>query len=227
MNDIKMVVLDMAGTTVNENNLVYKTVQRAINIEGYGVSLDDVLKHGAGKEKYKAITDVLINCTDENDVDKVVERIFANFKVMLEKAYDESDISTFEGMEAFFDKLKSHDIKVVLNTGYDFKTANKLMNKLNWQVGVQVDALITADDVINGRPHPDMIKMAMAQFGINNSREVLKAGDSEIDIIEGKNSGCGLTVGVLSGAQNREQLEAAKPDYILQNVIELEDILFR
>lgn len=227
MNDIKMVVLDMAGTTVNENNLVYKTVQRAINIEGYGVSLDDVLKHGAGKEKYKAITDVLINCTDENDVDIVVERIFANFKVMLEKAYEESDISTFEGMEAFFDKLKSHDIKVVLNTGYDFKTANKLMNKLNWQVGVQVDALITSDDVINGRPHPDMIKMAMAQFGINNSREVLKAGDSEIDIIEGKNSGCGLTVGVLSGAQNREQLEAAKPDYILQNVIELEDILFR
>lgn len=222
-----MVVLDMAGTTVNENNLVYKTVQRAINIEGYGVSLDDVLKHGAGKEKYKAITDVLINCTDENDVDKVAERIFANFKVMLEKAYDESDISTFEGMEAFFDKLKSHDIKVVLNTGYDFKTANKLMNKLNWQVGVQVDALITSDDVINGRPHPDMIKMAMAQFGINNSREVLKAGDSEIDIIEGKNSGCGLTVGVLSGAQNREQLEVAKPDYILQNVIELEDILFR
>lgn len=227
MNDIKMVVLDMAGTTVNENNLVYKTVQKAINIEGYNVSLDDVLKHGAGKEKYKAITDVLMNCTDEKDIDTVVERIFANFKVMLEKAYDESDISTFEGMEAFFDKLKSHDIKVVLNTGYDFKTANKLMDKLNWQVGVQVDALITSDDVINGRPHPDMIKMAMAQFGINNSSEVLKAGDSEIDIIEGKNSGCGLTVGVLSGAQNREQLEVAKPDYILQNVIELEEILFR
>lgn len=227
MNDIKMVVLDMAGTTVNENNLVYKTVQKAINIEGYSVSLDDVLKHGAGKEKYKAITDVLMNCTDEKDIDTVAERIFANFKVMLEKAYHESDISTFEGMEAFFDKLKSHDIKVVLNTGYDFKTANKLMNKLNWQVGVQVDALITSDDVVNGRPHPDMIKMAMAQFGINNSSEVLKAGDSEIDIIEGKNSGCGLTVGVLSGAQNREQLETAKPDYILQNVIELEDILFR
>lgn len=226
MNNIKMVVLDMAGTTVNEDNLVYKTVQKAINIEGYGVSLDDVLRHGAGKEKHKAITDVLMNCTNEKDI-AVADRIFTNFKVMLEKAYDESDISTFGGMEAFFDKLKSQDIKVVLNTGYDFKTANKLMNKLNWQVGVQIDALITSDDVINGRPHPDMIKMAMAQFGINNSSEVLKAGDSEIDIIEGKNSGCGLTVGVLSGAQNREQLEAANPDYILQNVIELEDILFR
>ena len=57
-------------------------------------------------------------------------------------------------------------------------------------------------------------------------RRYLKAGDSEIDIIEGKNSGCGITVGVLSGAQTKEQLEVANPDYILQDVTELEYILF-
>lgn len=221
-----MVVLDMAGTTVNEDNLVYKTVQKVINQEGFEITLEDVLKHGAGKEKHKAITDVLTACTDEKDIDTVADRVFVKFKVALEKAYNESDINAFEGMEAFFEQLRDRGIKIILNTGYDLKTANKLMNKLNWQVGIQVDALITSDDVVNGRPHPDMIKMAMAQFGINDSAYVLKAGDSEIDIIEGKNSGCGLTVGVLSGAQNREQLEAAHPDYILQNVTELKSILF-
>lgn len=226
MTNIKMVVFDMAGTTVNEDNLVYKTVQKSINQEGFEVTLDEVLKYGAGKEKHKAITDVLTACTNEKNLDTVADRIFVKFKEALEKAYDESDIDTFQGMETFFEKLKKHGIKVVLNTGYDFKTANKLMQKLNWRVGVQVDALITSDDVVNGRPHPDMIQMAMAQFGINDSNQVLKAGDSEIDIIEGKNSGCGITVGVLSGAQNRQQLETANPDYILQNVTELESILF-
>ncbi|SHL48530.1 phosphonatase-like hydrolase [Flavobacterium flevense] len=221
-----MVVFDMAGTTVNEDNLVYKTVQKSINQEGFEVTLDEVLKYGAGKEKHKAITDVLTACTNEKNLDTAADRIFVKFKEALEKAYDESDIDTFQGMETFFEKLKKHGIKVVLNTGYDFKTANKLMQKLNWRVGVQVDALITSDDVVNGRPHPDMIQMAMAQFGINDSNQVLKAGDSEIDIIEGKNSGCGITVGVLSGAQNRQQLETANPDYILQNVTELESILF-
>ena len=227
MTDIKMVVLDMAGTTVNEDNLVYKTVQKTINEEGFKVTLNDVLKHGAGKEKHQAITDVLTACTNEADVKTTAERIFAKFKPALEKAYDESDIKAFDGMEAFFEKLRNHDIKVVLNTGYDLKTASKLMQKLGWEEGNQIDALITSDDVVNGRPHPDMIKMAMAQFGIVNPNQVVKAGDSEIDIIEGKNSGCGLTVGVLSGAQNREQLEAAAPDYILQNVTELTAILFR
>ena len=46
-----MVVFDMAGTTVNEDNLVYKTVQKVINDEGFAIELDQVLLNGAGKEK--------------------------------------------------------------------------------------------------------------------------------------------------------------------------------
>lgn len=226
MNDIKMVVFDMAGTTVDENNLVYKTVEKTINEAGFDVSLNDVLQHGAGKEKHKAITDILEACTKTKDVAESAAKIFANFKIALEKAYDEADIFAFEGMEAFFQNLKKHDIKVVLNTGYDFKTANKLMEKLNWKVGVQVDALITSDDVEKGRPHPDMILKAMNDFGIENPSQVLKAGDSQIDIVEGKNAGCGITVGVLSGAQNKQQLELAHPNYILHNVTDLAKMLF-
>jgi len=226
MNDIKMVVFDMAGTTVDENNLVYKTVQKAMNEAGFDVSLNDVLQHGAGKEKHKAITDILEAYTKSQDVAESAAKIFSNFRIALEKAYDEADIFAFKGMEAFFQNLKKHDIKVVLNTGYDFKTANKLMGKLNWKVGVQVDALITSDDVEKGRPHPDMIRKAMSDFGIENPSQVLKAGDSQIDIVEGKNAGCGITVGVLSGAQNKQQLELAHPDYILQNVTDLAKMLF-
>lgn len=215
----------MAGTTVNEDNLVYKTVQKGINQEGFEVTLEDVLQYGAGKEKHTAITDVLSACTNETDIKPLADKIFANFKIALETAYEESAITTYNGMELFFEQLRKRNIKVVLNTGYDLKTASKLMEKLNWSVGVQVDALITSDDVVNGRPHPDMIHKAMSQFGITDSSQVLKAGDSEIDIMEGKNSGCGITVGVLSGAQNREQLEVAKPDYILQHVTDLESII--
>lgn len=227
MTDIKLVVFDMAGTTVNENNLVYKTVQKVINQEGFSISLDEVLQHGAGKEKHKAITDVLTACTSNVDITTIADKAFGNFKTTLETAYDEAQIATFEGMLDFFDTLRKHDIKIVLNTGYDAKTANKLLEKLSWKVGNQIDALITSDDVVNGRPNPDMIQMAMARFGITDPAQVLKAGDSEIDIMEGKNSGCAITVGVLSGAQNREQLQVANPDYILNNVMEIESILFQ
>ena len=73
---IELVVFDMAGTTVNEDNVVYKTVQQVINEEGFNISLADVLEHAAGKEKHQAITDVLKACTALEDVATVAERAF-------------------------------------------------------------------------------------------------------------------------------------------------------
>lgn len=227
MKKIELAVFDMAGTTVNENNIVYKTVQKVINDEGYSISLEEVLQHGAGKEKQQAIMDVLTNCTTVENVKELAAKMFANFKPSLEKAYDEMEINSFDGVDVFIQKLRNNNIKVVLNTGYDAKTTATLLNKLNWQAGRDIDAVVNADDVEKGRPHPDMIEKAMELTGINNAENVLKAGDSEIDILEGKNAGCGITVGVLSGAQTKEQLQAAQPDYILSNLTDLEEILLR
>ena len=56
---IKMVVFDMAGTTVDEDNVVYKTLQRAIADHGYPFTFDEVLAEGAGKEKLQAIKSIL------------------------------------------------------------------------------------------------------------------------------------------------------------------------
>jgi phosphonatase-like hydrolase len=225
MAKIRMVVLDMAGTTVNENNLVYKTLQKTINNNGFNVSLEDVLRHGAGKEKCQAIADVLNATSDIPEVAKAADKIFQIFKMALEEAYNEAEILTYPGMNELFSWFRKNEIRIVLNTGYDSRTANKLLLRLGWQQGKDYDALITADDVAKGRPHPDMIFKAMELFRITDAAEVLKAGDSAIDILEGKNAKCGLTVGVLSGAQNREQLESAEPDFILNDVTELKNIL--
>lgn len=115
-------------------------------------------------------------------------------------------------------------VKIAFNTGYERRTAEQLMGRLKWVVGRDIDAMITASDVAKGRPHPDAIIKAMADLGILEPTEVLKAGDSAIDIEEGKNANCSITVGVLSGAQNRSQLEAANPTYILDSVVDLSEM---
>ncbi|WP_166923022.1 phosphonatase-like hydrolase [Flavobacterium poyangense] len=222
---IELVVFDMAGTTVDEGNVVYKTVQKVINEEGIMVSLEDVLKHGAGKEKHQAITDVLTACTSVTNIGNVADKAFANFKIALEKAYNELEVKTFEGTENLFKDLQANQIKVVLNTGYDTVTAHKLLDKLGWKVGVTIDALVTANDVKNGRPDGDMILKAMELMAVKDPQNVLKVGDSAIDIEEGKSANCGMTAGVLTGAQTREQIQKANPTYILENLNELRAIL--
>lgn len=227
MKNIELVVFDMAGTTVNEDNLVYKTVCKVINDAGYEVSLAQTLEYGAGKEKLQAIKDILRACTPVVEVEQQAQLIFRNFKKHLEDAYNTFPIKTFDGMEDFFQVLRANDIKVVLNTGYDAKTANKLLAKLNWHVGHTIDGLITADDVEVGRPSPEMIHKAMKQFNIVDAQRVLKAGDSIIDIEEGKNANCGVVVGVLTGAQHRALLETAEPTMIVDNLVDLQTMLVK
>ena len=220
-----MVVFDMAGTTVNENNVVYKTVQKCIADAGFEVSLDMVLEHGAGKEKRKAIFDILSNINGQEVDGETVNEIFNVFKKKLVHAYEELRVTSYEGVEPLFAYLKEKGVKVVLNTGYDQKTAQGLMDKLDWRIGHQIDDLITADDVNMGRPSAEMIELAMSRFSIEDASKVLKAGDSIIDIEEGKNAHCGITVGVLTGAQTREQLATAKPTKILNNLAELRELI--
>ncbi|WP_293297502.1 phosphonatase-like hydrolase [Allomuricauda sp.] len=223
MKKIELAVFDMAGTTVNEDNVVYKTVRAALAKHGVDVTLETVLECGAGKEKFKAISDIL-----EESKNKSVDAkaVFQDFKGMLEDAYTNLNVGTYDGVEELFKTLKKQEVKIVLNTGYDRKTAETLLNKLGWIPGEQVDALITADDVVNGRPSSEMIDKAMELFGVTDPQKVLKAGDSAIDIEEGKNANCGWTVGVLTGAQNREQLETARPTLILESLSSLAEELF-
>ncbi|CAL2082323.1 HAD family hydrolase [Tenacibaculum dicentrarchi] len=218
---IEMVVFDMAGTTVDEQNVVYKTLHKAIQNFNVEVSLETVLEYGAGKEKHKAIKDVLIHLNSDKLKDS--QTIFDNFKKLLAVAYGVLEVKPIKGVEKVLLNLRSEGIKVVLNTGYDRKTATLLLDKLQWDEKIHYDALITASDVVNGRPHPDMIFQAMELFGITDASKVLKAGDSAIDIEEGKNAGCGITVGVLSGAQTKVQLEKEKPTYVLESLVNLKD----
>ena len=121
--------------------------------------------------------------------------------------------------------LHQKNILVVLNTGYNRQTAEFLVKKLGWQEGKEIDALVTASDTERNRPYPDMIELAMKRLSVNDAATVVKVGDSIIDIEEGKNAGCRFSIGVTTGAHTRLQLESAKPDYIIDSLSDLLDIV--
>lgn len=221
---IELVVFDMAGTTVDEDNVVYKTVRAAINAAGYNFSQEIVQTYGAGKEKSQAIRDVLAQDGNEHDEEEV-QAIFRDFKSRLKVAYDNLDVREQNGALELFRQLKQRNIKVVLNTGYDRPTAEKLIAKLDWHVGRDIDGLVTASDVERNRPHPDMIDEAMRNTSVHEAGNVAKVGDSQVDIEEGQNANCGMTFGITTGAQTKEQLQAASPTNVIDSLAELIPLL--
>lgn len=223
---IKLVVFDMAGTTVDEDNVVYKTVRAAINAAGYQFTQDQVQEVGAGKEKSQAIRDVLA-LDGRSHADSEVARIFDDFKLRLAVAYDSLDVKEQPGASDVFATLRKNGVHVVLNTGYDRSTAEKLIKKIGWQIGTHIDGLVTASDVENGRPGPEMIQLAMTQMKVESSASVAKIGDSQIDIEEGRNARCGMTFGVTTGAQTESQLLAACPTHVVHNLTEMCDLVLQ
>ncbi|HWB25553.1 MAG TPA: phosphonatase-like hydrolase [Chitinophagaceae bacterium] len=217
---IKMVVFDMAGTTVDEDNVVYKTLRKAINEHGFNFSLEEVLAQGAGKEKFQAVKSILsvyAGITEE----KMAVEIYERFVPMLAEAYNSLQVLPQPGAVELFRALHQRNILVVLNTGYNRETAESLITKLGWKQGREFDYLVTANDVTKNRPDPDMILFAMKQLGISNPAEVAKVGDSIIDIEEGRNAGCSLNIGITTGAHTFQQLKSANPDRIINNLMEL------
>jgi phosphonatase-like hydrolase len=223
---IRIVVLDMAGTTINEDNVVYKTLRRAVNNKGYNFSLDQVLAEGAGREKSEAIKSILKVYAANTDK-SLADEIYSDFIVLLHLAYDDIKVLPQPNAEELFDVLRQRNIRVVLNTGYDADIAESLIKKLGWKKGIEFDSLITSSDVENNRPDPEMIGLAMDIYGVSDPMQVIKVGDSIIDIEEGRNAGCRFNIGITTGAHTVQQLQSANPDFIINNLLELLPIIDR
>jgi len=221
---MRMLVFDMAGTVINEHNVVYKTLHAALKAGGYNVNLDTVLAHGAGKEKKQALVDIVKIITG-GFTPEPVDKVFELFERMLDEAYETVEISLFEGVQELITQQKNKGRIIVFNTGYKRTVAEKILSRLNITIGNEIDLLITSSDVQRSRPFPDMIHHAMLLSGITNSRSVIKVGDSIIDIAEGRNADCGLVIGITTGAHTQEQLSLASPDFIIHNISELAYIL--
>lgn len=221
---IKMAVFDMAGTVIDEQNVVYKTLHETLIESGVQTDFETVLALGAGKEKKNALTDIVNAVNGDTSIENI-SSLFNNFKNKLVSAYQHLHVIPQPGSENLFKELRGREIFIILNTGYDRTTALQLLDKLQWQIGKEYDYLVTASDVYVSRPASEMIDQAMAQFGIDHGGQVLKVGDSVIDIEEGFNAGCRYVVGITSGAHTKSQLLEANPTHVIDHLSELLEII--
>ena len=113
---IRMVVFDMAGTTIEEDNMVYKCVKKALNDHGIDATLAQVLHHGAGKEKQRAIKDVYTEVMQEIPNSETISAIYQTFQDLLTDAYDHMEMKLFDGVKPVLFFLQKRSIKIVFNT---------------------------------------------------------------------------------------------------------------
>ena len=210
---IKLIVCDMAGTTVEEHG-VYKTLREAMMSHGLKVTEDEMHPwHGAAKGE---VLRYFIERQPEAGVSPEV--IDGTFEAMIKARYAEEGSTSLivPELPAWFQRCQSAGIQVALNTGYPQEIQDGLMKGLG--LDGMVNHWISAYEVAKGRPYPYMVHRVMEQAGVQDVSAVAKVGDTVNDIREGRNAGCGLVVGVLSGADSALALYEAGADIVVPDV---------
>jgi HAD superfamily hydrolase (TIGR01549 family) len=128
-----------------------------------------------------------------------------------------------DGATDLFGFLKSIGTKIGLGTGMERELLNHILKKVNWDIHT-FDYAACGDDFDFQRPMPDMIIGMMNKFGVTNGSEVLKVGDTVMDIREGKNAFV-KTCAVLSGTQSEDVLLNEEPDLLVESLVNLRNYL--
>ena len=227
MSSVQLVVFDIAGTTVRDNGSVADAFLSAFRDFGFTMPVEEI-KKVMGFRKMDAIVLLLEKFAPEKkDDDVLIDRIHTRFiDKMIEFYRNDDTLAPFPNAEAVFSTLKAQGIKIALNTGFTRSITDTILHRLRWdERSPLIDRVICSDEVAHGRPHPDMIKTLMDELSIVSPDGVLKVGDTEVDVEEGRNAACGTVVSVTTGAYTREQLAYYGPDFIIDDLQELLPII--
>ncbi|MEI8058562.1 MAG: HAD family hydrolase, partial [Ferruginibacter sp.] len=217
MNTIQLVVFDIAGTTVKDNGNVAAAFIYALRQFDYTVPLSEV-NLIMGYKKPVAISMMLQKfypgAIENNPA--LIEDIHAVFIDSMVSFYEnDTTLQPMKNAEYVFSQLQSQNIKVALNTGFSKIITDTILKRLGWNSTKLIDFVISSDEVENGRPSAEMIEAIMKTTGITDPAFVAKVGDTEVDILEGRNAGCGLVISVSTGAYSRNQLISFTPDAVI------------
>ena len=223
---IRLAVFDIAGTTVADDHAVANAFRNAFESYGYGDVSEEDVKPLMGYKKPIAIRMVLDKMDVEEDIEPEKD-IHNEFVSEMMDYYEYSpDVKPMPEAENVFLLLKEKGIKVALNTGFSKDIADVILRRLQWKDRGLIDDYIASDEVEAGRPQPFMIQTLMQRAGITDANEVIKIGDTEVDVNEGRNAGCGLVIAVTTGAFTKEQLQEYNPDHIIDDLSQLPALIF-
>ena len=235
-----MVMFDLAGTTIQDDNCVARCLYRAAVEVGLETTLEEIGRNiGTNKrDLYRlliarsrgrvASLAQLGQVAVSDDESERAEQAFRLYERYMLEHYS-SDIREVPGASDVFRWLHDHNIKVATDTGFHRTINDAIMHRMGWLRDGLVDISLNVADIPGerGRPAPYMIFKAMLELGITSVDAVVKVGDQPADMLEGVNAGCRGVIGVLSGPLDAATLGAYRHTHLIPSVADLPQLFMK
>ncbi|WP_127583196.1 pyrophosphatase PpaX [Paenibacillus koleovorans] len=208
---IKTIIFDLDGTIVDTNELIIQSFMHTLNgITEKTYAREDIIPHMG-----YALTEQIKFFTGLEQIDDLVVK-YRQFNL----AKHDELVREFPHVREVLAALQAGGIRMGVAT-------NKM--RMTTELGLKlcgldpfIDVIMTVEDVAQGKPNPEMILKALEQLGANPS-ETLMVGDSQYDIIAGREAGVG-TVGVAWSLKGEVHLRKFEPTYMIHDMRELLDM---
>lgn len=207
---IKTVLFDIDGTLLNTAELIYQAFEHSLKINGHQVLARRKMAASIGK----SLEDCYLDFAPNGD------------PVILSKTHNQFQLKNSHLAELFPDTIKT--LERLKNLGFKmagitnrWKSSGELSVK-HTGLDKYLEFVLFRDDVKKLKPDPQPVFQALEKLKIKKEEAVL-AGDSEVDILCGRNAGI-KTVGVTFGFLG-EKIRNSSPDYVIDSLSELPEIL--
>jgi len=222
-------VFDMDGTLINSTEMgdaigreIYKefkihpTEQMEKEIEElvYKLMQGENRKNLEAKIMWEIFKVVGLNFTQRIKAIKMAASIFKEEK---------KKIKLFDGVEKVFDMLDENGFSYAIATTSSMKEVDERLSKFPDFYKKLSGKIISRSSVENMKPHPESMELAASMMNVPLNRCVI-VGDMHTDINMGKAVGA-VTIGVLTGIFTREKLLELNPDFILDSVADIPQVL--
>lgn len=208
---ITTLLFDFDGTLLDTNELIIQTFQYVLGNHYPGrYERIDILPF---------LGPTLHESFDSIDPEKT-EQLIVEYRAWNKSMHDELS-SEFDGVSETMRLLKAAGMKMAIVSTKRTEMIMKGLELLDVE-GV-FDEVIAMDDVTRTKPDPEPILLALERLGAT-ADEALMIGDNYHDIVGGKNAGV-RTAGVAWSAKGEAFLQTFNPDYMLQHISELLELV--
>lgn len=214
MIEVDSIFFDVDGTLVDSRQDITNAMNHALSTLGFkALSQDEVIAHvGNG------VKDLVRNCLGGRGDDPLVQRgADLYWKHFMAHAVDETVL--YPHAKEILDYLKGTRKFILTNRYRDFAEATlKGLGIMHY-----FEQVIGGDDETCLKPCAEILDKIASKEKIDKKRALI-VGDMDVDILTGKNAGV-KTCWVTYGLGRIEEVKPLKPDFIIEDLIELKEII--
>ena len=213
MTTIKNLIFDLDGTLIDSSHGVVEAVNYSLRQMGQPEQKPEVIKTFIGyplEKMYPHFTDAPL------------KELYAHFRV---KAAETVVASTeiLPGVARTLHRLDSRGYRMAIATTKIRANVNGILEKLGWQ---KLFRATTAGDEVNRvKPDPSILRLTLKRLKAEPS-ETIVVGDTINDILAARAVPMKV-VAVASPFGGQEKVIAASPDFFIESITELLDLLER